>query len=230
MGIKISVLVAAYNSEAFIGRCIRSLLDQTANNIPYHNNEIILINDGSIDKTKFAINLFQKPKDNRIKIINNDKNIGLPASLNKGIKEASGEYIVRVDSDDYVNVNFLSSLAFYLDSYKETSAISCDYILVDKDEKIIRTVSSKDEPIACGIMFRKDCLVDIGMYDEKFRCMEEKELRMRFEKKYKIDHLNLPLYRYRKHSQNMTNSLKSLNKYKDLLEKVHPSLPLKKDC
>ena len=59
------------------------------------------------------------------------------------------------------------------------------------------------------------------MYDSKFRCNEEKDLRIRFTKKYKIDYLNLPLYRYRKHSTNMTNNKSILKIYDKLLNKKH---------
>ena len=76
----VSVIVATYNQDKFIGRCLRSLINQTLINSKY---EVIVINDGSNDKTKFALELFH----DAIKIINNKTNIGLPASINKGIKE-----------------------------------------------------------------------------------------------------------------------------------------------
>ena len=197
------------------------MLNQTANIIPHNRYEIIVINDGSEDKTKFAVELFRKPNDQQITLINNNVNLGLPASLNKGINISKGSYIVRVDADDYVNVNFLSTLALYLDLNKNIGAIACDYLLVDKDEKIIKIVSSKESPIACGIMFRKEKIIDVGMYNPKFKCHEEKELMIRFIKKYSLHHLNLPLYRYRRHSNNMTNDLEKISKYDKLLNSVN---------
>ena len=95
--VHVSVIVPVYNSELYIGRCIRSLLNQSINP---ENYEIILINDGSSDNTKKAI----EPFVGDLIIIENKKNLGLPASLNKGIKKARGQFIVRVDSDDYVHV------------------------------------------------------------------------------------------------------------------------------
>jgi len=183
--------------------------------------EIIVVNDGSNDKTDYALNLFLKPNDSLIKIINNDKNLGLPASINKGIRISKGAYIVRVDSDDYVNSNFLSSLKLYLDIYKDAGAVACDYLLVDKFENLIEIVSSKKTPIACGIMFRKNTLVNLGLYNNSFRFNEEKELMIRFKKKYILHHLNLPLYRYRRHENNMTNNLSELEKYNIILKNMH---------
>ena len=99
----ISVIIPIFNSENFIGRCLRSLLNQTLRKDKY---EIIVINDASTDKTEYALKLFRED----IKIINNKKNIGLPASLNKGINLSNSDFIVRVDSDDYVSVHFLEIL------------------------------------------------------------------------------------------------------------------------
>ena len=214
---EISVIVAAYNAQEYIGRCLRSLLNQTFSKYKY---EIIVVNDASNDNTDYALSLFQNPRDKLIKVIKNKKNLGLPASLNKGINFSQGNFIVRVDSDDYVNSNFLAALWLYLDIYKDISAVACDYILIDKFEKTLEVVSSKDNPIACGIMFRKDKLIDIGLYNKSFKFNEEKELMLRFKKKYQLHNLNLPLYRYRKHENNMTNNLSEMEKYENLLKEI----------
>ena len=97
---KVTVLIAAYNEEKYIGRCIRSLLDQSFSRDEY---EIIVINDGSTDKTSYALSLFDKA----IRVINNKQNLGLPSSLNIAIDKSNADYIVRVDADDFVNKNFL---------------------------------------------------------------------------------------------------------------------------
>jgi hypothetical protein len=62
-----------------------------------------------------------------------------------------------------------------------------------------------DEPIACGIMFRTDQLIDVGLYDESFLLHEDRDLRFRFLKKYDIHRVELPMYRYRRHDTNITN-------------------------
>ena len=68
------------------------------------------------------------------------------------------------------------------------------------------------KPIACGILFKTHHLIDIGLYDEKFLINEEKDLRIRFKKKYTIDRIALPLYRYRQHENSLTkNKLKKKN-------------------
>ena len=62
------------------------------------------------------------------------------------------------------------------------------------------------DPIGCGIMFRKKQLIDIGLYDIEFKIHEERDLRKRFEKKYQINKIDIPLYRYRRHQANITNN------------------------
>lgn len=215
---KISVIVAAYNQERFIGRCLRSLLHQT---LQPHDYEVIVVDDGSTDRTAYALSLFTDRFDAPIKIITNESNLGLPASLNRGIKAAKGKYIVRVDSDDFVNANFINFLQFYLESNDYADAVACDYLLVDDAENVLERVDCIAAPIACGIMFRKAQLFEVGLYDEAFRCHEERDLRIRFEKKYKIHRLELPLYRYRRHENNITNNTDQMNEHFESLVRKH---------
>ena len=212
--IEISVLIASYNQEKYIGRCLRSLFNQS---IDFDKYEITLVNDGSTDRTLFAAELFCNPKDSKLKIINNKKNLGLPASLNKAIKASNGKYIVRIDSDDWVSRDFLKLLYEFLENNIYMDAIACDYNLVNKFEKVIERKNCLLDPIACGIMFKKKDLIEIGLYDETFHYNEERELRIRFEKKFKIHRLELPLYRYRKHEKNMTNNKEVLDIYNNKL-------------
>lgn len=206
----VSVIVAAYNQEKYIGRCLRSLLSQS---MPHSDYEIIVINDGSSDRTGYALDLFIDPIESLIKVISNEKNIGLPGSLNRGIEISRGKYIVRVDADDFVNTNFINFLYYFLESNKNIDAVACDYLLLDDDENEIKRCNSSESPIGCGIMFQKEHLLKVGLYDEEFRYHEDKELRIRFEKSYTIGHIAVPLYRYRRHSANITDHTDQMEHY-----------------
>ena len=208
--VHVSVIVPVFNSELYIGRCIRSLLNQSINP---ENYEIILINDGSSDNTKKAI----EPFVGDLIIIENKKNLGLPASLNKGIKKARGQFIVRVDSDDYVHVEFLKILSLHLQLNHSIDAIASDYLLVNNDQDVLGQNNCLKNLIGCGIMFRLKHLINIGLYDESFLLREEEELMIRFKSKYKISRLQLPLYRYRKHENNITNNKEKMKKFKKRL-------------
>ncbi len=211
--VQISVIVPAYNSELYIGRCIRSLLNQSMKREEY---EIIVINDKSKDKTKEAIQTFIGD----IVFIENKKNIGLPASLNKGIKSARGQYIVRVDSDDYVHYEFLNFLYLHLMLNRSFDAVASDYLLVNNDQEVLKQMNCEKEPIGCGIMFRYNHLIELGLYNKKFLLREEEEFMIRFKKKYNLERIKVPLYRYRKHENNISNNLKEMKKYKKKLNLI----------
>lgn len=91
---KVSVIVPVYNVETYVRTCIESIINQS-----YQNLEILLINDGSTDKSKFICEEYELC-DNRIKIIN-QSNQGPSQSRNKGIEISTGKYIIFIDSDDY---------------------------------------------------------------------------------------------------------------------------------
>ena len=210
--VQISVIIPVYNQERFIGRCLRSILNQS---IPRKEYEIILIDDASKDNTLEVIKKYLSD----IELIQHDENKGLPASLNTGIKQANGRFIIRLDSDDYVHYEYLNLLSLYLKMNSHVDAVTCDYFEVDNKEKILKRKSHKDYPIGCGIMFRIEQLIEIGLYDEEQLWHEERELMDRFLKSFSLEHLNFPLYRYRKHDSNMTSNKEMMNKYDSILQK-----------
>ena len=212
--LKVSVVVTAYNEEKYIGRCLRSLLNQT---FPTDEYEIIVVDDCSTDRTGYALSQFA----GAIKVITNETNLGLPASINLGLRAARGKYAIRVDADDFVNANFLQFLHYYLESNNQEDAVACDYLCVNDDEDVLSRENCLDRPIACGIMFRLADMLNVGLYDEDFHLREEEEFRVRYEKKFRISRLNLPLYRYRQHAGNMTRNIGEMDKFAEMLKTKH---------
>lgn len=209
--VQVSVIIPSYNQGQYIGRCIRSLLKQTLHEDDY---ELIVVNDGSNDATADVL----KPFMGDIRYIVNEENMGLPSSLNIGIKNAKGQFIVRVDADDYVHWDYLKILSMHLQLNHDIDAIACDYLMVNDEQDVLEQVNCLEEPIGCGIMFKLDHLIDIGLYDENFLVREEEDLRIRFLKKYDISRVHLPLYRYRKHKNNITNNLENMEKYREKID------------
>ncbi|MBO7641698.1 MAG: glycosyltransferase [Alphaproteobacteria bacterium] len=103
MEVKISVIIPVYNVEKYLARCLDSVTKQTLKDI-----EIICINDGSIDKSVSIVEQYAK-KDKRISLINQE-NKGLSAARNTGMRVARGKYISFVDSDDWIDLDFLEKL------------------------------------------------------------------------------------------------------------------------
>ena len=215
----ISVIIPAHNQERYIGRCLRSILSQTRARAGY---EVIVVDDGSRDRPAYALQLFE----NEVQLIRHAECQGLPASLNAGIRAARGRFIVRVDADDYVHHEYLNILAMHLEMNNAIDAVACDYYVVDNEEQVLEQMNCMDRPIGCGIMFRIDQLIDIGLYDENFLMREEEDLRLRFEDRFKISRISLPLYRYRQHDDNMTNDEAGMARYANELRTKHePGAP-----
>ena len=214
MSALVSVIVAAHDEERYIGRCLRSLLAQRFSRSQF---EIVVVDDGSTDRTSAILETFGAD----VRVIRNDKNLGLPASLNKAITSTHSKFVVRVDADDYVNAAFLDVLYLFLAENPGFDAAACDYLLVDDREEVLRRADAMKEPIACGIMFRTEQLIDIGLYDESFLRHEDRDLRVRFLDRYSIHHVPLPLYRYRRHDDNITNDVVAMNFHEERLNEKH---------
>jgi len=210
----VSVIITSYNYERYVERAIRSCLDQS---LPKSQYEVILINDCSTDNTKKVLENYASD----IRIFNLESNIGLAAARNFGIKKAKGQFVIFLDADDYIHHDLLSVLQLFLTENSSLDAVASDYLLVDERGNHIEHVSAEKKPIACGIMFRKDFIIDIGLYDETFRAREEEDLRIRFLKKYNIYNIILPLYRYRRHGENLTDNKQEMDKYKSHLDNKH---------
>jgi len=209
----VSVIITAYNYDRYIERCLRSVLDQS---LPKSQYEIIVVNDGSTDKTKKVLDNYTDVA----RIFHLEKNRGLSYARNFGIKKARGMFVVFVDADDYIQHDMLLIQKTFLTENNKLDAVSVDYYLVDERGTHIEHVNAEEKPIACGIMFRKDFLYDVGLYDESFRAREDEDLRIRFLKKYKIYNIILPLYRYRMHDSNLTKDKQKMDEHlKKLIHK-----------
>ena len=214
---KVSVIITCHNYGRFLSRAIRSALSQSFDKNKY---EIIVIDDASSDETQDVMASYA----GFIRPIILKENVGLAQARNIGIKSALGQYIINLDADDYFDENILYVESLFLSLNNNIDAVTCDYYLVGENEQHIKRLSGEKEPIACGVMFRKDLLIDIGLYDESFQAREEEELIIRFLKKYTIYNINLPLYRYRKHKNNLTNNIKLMEEHKKKIIDKHKKI------
>lgn len=128
---KISVIIPVFNTEKYLQRCLESVLNQTLSDI-----EIICINDCSADNSLEILREYSA-KDKRVKIINFTRNQGAAAARNAGIKEAGGEYLGFIDSDDYIEPDFYENL--YNTAKKTPSDIikGSDMLIHQPDGEII---------------------------------------------------------------------------------------------
>ncbi len=207
----ITVYITNYNYGKYIKKAINSVLNQT-----FKDYELIIIDDGSIDKSVKIIKEFQNKKN--IKIIF-QKNKGLVVSNNLALRLSKAKYIMRLDSDDWLDPHALEIMSNILERDKKISLIFPDYYEVDKNGKILRQVRRHnfkkvkllDQPAhgACT-MIRKENLMDIGGYDEEFNCQDGYYLWLKFIKKYVVRNVNLPLFYYRQHEKSLTKNNKKI--------------------
>lgn len=101
---KISVIIPAYNAEKYLEQCVKSVQSQM-----YDNIEIIIVNDGSTDRTAEIIERL-KEKDSRIRTLHKRKNEGIGAARNSAIELVTGQYVLFLDSDDWIDPNHISDL------------------------------------------------------------------------------------------------------------------------
>lgn len=123
-----SVIIPVYNASLYIEKCIKSLQSQS-----FSDFEIIAVNDGSKDNSYELLKSFSE-KDNRIKVLN-QQNQGVSATRNNGIKEATGEWIVFVDSDDWVSSHYLQVFADCISTNIEIDMLFQDIHVVRNGEK-----------------------------------------------------------------------------------------------
>lgn len=168
---KVSVIVPVYNVEKYLSRCLDSLLSQD-----YDNYEIICVNDCSQDNSLDILKKY-KNKSGKIKVISNEINMGLGMTRENGMKMATGNYIMFVDSDDYVKTNYISTYAREI-NINDYDVVVAGYIR-DIDGKLKNNFVSNSiwstltYTISCAKLFKKSFLIDNGIHFSKIRCGED---------------------------------------------------------
>ena len=205
---KITVYIVSHNYGNFLDQSIESVLRQN-----FHDWELLLIDDGSTDNTKDIMNLYRH--DSRVRIISTD-GIGLPAVANLALKESRGEFMIRLDGDDIFDENILLVLLNNIQNDPEVAVTFPDYYLIDEEgeifshekrHKVFESSHLLDLPPngACSLI-RKSVLNEIGGYREDLGAQDGFDLWTKIRKRYRSVNINLPLFYYRRHGKNLTNS------------------------
>lgn len=220
---KISVVMSVYNADKYLKESIDSILQQT-----YTDFEFIIINDGSTDKTDEIINTYL---DKRIIYIKNKQNLGLPASLNKGIKLAKGKYIARMDSDDIsLPIRFEKQLD-YMENNPQCVLLGASVQFFGNKNKIGKITGDSKElfykyltggimvfhPVA---MFRRSIVIENNeFYNEQYTSSQDFDLWNRLKHYGSVENLSEVLLNYRSHEESIS-SKKIKYQYANKLEIV----------
>lgn len=206
----VSVITPAYNAEKFIERSVKSILRQTYSNIEY-----IILDDSSTDNTYKILKKLQQT-DERIKLIKNRKNLYISANRNKGIKLATGKYILWQDADDYSYpyrieklVNFMESnpdvgiCGGYIESYKGGKVIDTRYYPLE-DESLRKNIF-KFSPVAQpAAIVRAECFERLGNYNPLYAPAEDIDMSFRIGTEYKFANIPEVLIKYTEHETSAT--------------------------
>ncbi len=221
----ISVIIAAYNVERYIQRCVESIVKQT-----YSDIEIIIINDGSTDNTqKICESLCEK--DDRI-ILKNKYNEGQGVARNLGIKLSKGKYITFVDADDWLEIDALSNMMegmnisgaevvtgdiYYVNEYENGSKDkSLSKLRIEPNKKIYvkheRDLINRVRLFLWGKLYQRELFIDQDL-QQPAHPFEDTVIITKLMSKIKcIYHINVPVYNYLRNRQESTvNSVESLS-------------------
>lgn len=218
---KVTVLMSVYNGERYLKDAIDSILSQS-----YADFEFLIINDGSTDSSEKIILSYS---DKRIRLVNNEKNIGLVNSLNKGLELSSGEYIVRMDCDDISLMNRLSVQVKFMDKHQSVGASGSYYNLMLNGKKAIADFPLKSDEIKCFMMFnspiahpsviiRKSVISKNNLkYRSEYIHAEDYDLWSQLSEVSDLANVSAVLLNYRVHSNQITSNEKLVSqKYESL--------------
>lgn len=201
--------MAVYNGEKYLRTAIDSILNQT-----YPDFEFIIIDDCSTDNTS---SILKNYTDARIQVIRNERNLKLPASLNKGLKISKGKYIARMDADDIAMPDRFAKQVKYLEDHSDVAVVGGSFQVFHeygKDMYIKRAYCDEMLEKYCLIpspighptaMLRKSMTVDEGFfYDEKYTSAQDYDLWLRIAKKHKINNIPDVVLKYRVHANSIS--------------------------
>ncbi len=225
---KASIIIPTYNRAKFIKETIQSVLDQTIRDL-----EVIIVDDGSTDETNSIVENLSK-NDNRIKYFYR-KNCGRPSiPRNLGFKNSTGEYLAFLDSDDIWLPQKLEKQIYVFESDKsgKLGFLDCGHIIIDENGiemkryysfhnyrgDIFQELLRNNLILTPGsILIKRTVLDAVGLFDERFKCMDDWDMWLRISKRYNFDSVGKNLFKYRVHRNSVTVGLPKKDKKQEVL-------------
>lgn len=205
---KISVVMSNYNTNnEYLKLAVNSILNQT-----FKDFELIIVDDASDNDN---LQILEEYRDKRIKLIKNNKNLGLAANLNTAISLAKGEYIARMDTDDISMPSRLEKQFNYLEKHPDIGVLGTSAIFFGKRKRIKKMLENhediksnllfQNQLIHPSVMIRKE-LFELEMYNNSFKTAQDYELWSRLIWVTKFHNLSEILLKYRTHAGQITIS------------------------
>ncbi|MHA6279854.1 glycosyltransferase family 2 protein [Salinimicrobium sp. CAU 1759] len=207
----VSIVLPVFNGEQFLAKSIKSCLRQSHKNL-----ELIIVNDGSSDKTLSIAEKFGK-EDSRIKLITNAQNIKLPASLNAGHLLAKGEFLTWTSHDNIFEEKAVEVLLKELVDSRADIVYS-NFTIIEAGGKFRKKFDLNTSPslvfgnsIGASFLYRKDVFVRNNGYNEDFHSVEDYDFWLRASVHSKFHHIDHYLYNFRSHEKSLSSNLQRIN-------------------
>jgi Glycosyl transferase family 2 len=211
---RVTVLMAVHNGEPYVGESVQSVLDQT-----FTDFELLVVDDASTDATVEIATGFG---DERIRLLRNERNLGQVRSLNRGLPEALGEYVARLDADDTCRPTRLERQVEILDAQPRVGLVGTWMDAVDDRGRLLgRLQKTLDDYVDFlyhtlimrvyvshpSAMYRRDPVLRLGGYDEATGPAEDKDLWRKLAlERFEARIVPEPLVRYRLHDQQLSQT------------------------
>jgi len=206
---RVTVYIACYNYPRYLVQAIESVLDQS-----FDAWELILVDDGSTDESSEILRHYASLHPERLRLVVHAERQGLRACANRAIEEARGDYIMRLDADDYLDESAVLVLSAYLDTHPEVGLVFPNYVYVDEHGDVLgvenrRKVGSEidllDLPAhgACT-MVRRRVIKTVGGYDERYGAQDGHELWLKLVHRVPVANVSTPLFAYRRHAGSLS--------------------------
>jgi glycosyltransferase involved in cell wall biosynthesis len=149
----VSVIINAYNVEPYLRECLDSVLAQTLRDF-----EAIVVNDGSTDATGKIAEAYAR-RDARIRVFHNERNLGIPATINRALALSRGELIAKLDADDVSMPARFEKQVAYLRAYPQVVMVGCGWVWIDQEGRALGTQQPRASNRQLAQQMRKRCVL-----------------------------------------------------------------------
>jgi glycosyltransferase involved in cell wall biosynthesis len=206
----VTILMPVCDGEQFLHEAIDSILAQT-----FADFEFLIIDDASADSSRSIVLCYDDP---RIRLLANDRNLGVTRTLNRGIRLARGRYLARMDADDISMPERLERQVAHLDANLDCAVVTTFAQIIDthsmpqgeirvdlSPEEFARALQRGNRLVHGAVMMRTDVVLRIGAYDESMKRAQDYDLWLRISDEHAIHTLPEFLYSWRKHGQGISS-------------------------
>ena len=239
---KVSVIIPYYKGEKFIAKAIESVLNQT-----YQNFEIVIVDDVPTDNIMTVLEPYIT--DSKVKLVQHERNKGIPSARNTGIKHSTGKYIAFLDQDDlWFPQKLECQVAVFERASTDLGLVFSKMDMIDSEGIVEKCSPAGNVPSQINnlslrevlkalflngnfvpiitVLVRRECITTTGLFDETIRGgADDYEFCLRVATKYKVEYLDIPLAAHRIHSTNYSNAERFFKDDLRITDKVLAQVP-----